>query len=98
MKVITLSYGFLTVVSSSLIGTFAPLGLLVAIYLPISATCTLYHKRHQYQVIDNQAYGGDGPNTINRSDPVDVPSHTTWDSPHSTPFGLVSSNKLHVVS
>ena len=91
-------FWILTAVTTPLNGTFGSLGLLVAIYLPISATCTLYHKRHQYQVIDNQAYGGDGPNTINRSDPVDVPSHTTWDSPHSTPFGLVSSNKLHVVS
>ena len=87
----------LNAVSSSLIGTFATLGLLVAIYLPISATCILYHKRHQYQEIDNQAHE-DEPNTINRSDAIDVPSHTTWDPPHSTPFGLMSSNKLHVVT
>ena len=94
-------YGFiswiLTAVTTPLIGTFVPLGLLVAIYLPISTTCILYHKRHQYQEIDNQAHE-DEPNTINRSDPVDVPSHTTWDPPHSTPYGLMSSNKLHVVT
>ena len=77
-------------VSFSLIGTFASLGLLVGIYLPISATC-IYHKRHQYQEIDNQAHE-DEPNTINRSDPVDVPSHTTWDPPHSSPYGSMSSN------
>ena len=84
-------------VINPLIGTFVPLGLLVGIYLPISATCILYHKRHQYQEIDNQARE-DEPNTINRSDPVDVPSHTTWDPPHSTPYGLMSSNELHVVT
>jgi len=87
----------LNVVSSSLIGTFATLGLLVAIYLPISATCILYHKWHQYQEIDNQAHE-DEPNTVNRSDPVDVPSHTTWDPPHSPPYGLMSSNELLVVT
>ena len=84
-------------VSSTLTGTFASLGLLVAIYVPISATCILYHKRHQYQEIDNQAHG-DEPNTINRSDPVDVPSHTTWDPPHSSPYGSMSSNELLVVT
>ena len=90
-------FWILAAVTIPLIGTFASLGLLVAIYLPISATCILYHKRYQYQEIDNQARE-DEPNTINRSDPVDVPSHTTWDSPHSPPFGLMSSNKLHVVT
>ena len=84
-------------VTTPLIGTFASLGLLVAIYLPISATCILYHKRHQYQEIDNQAHE-DEPNTVNRSDPVDVPSHTTWDPPHSSPSGLISSNELHAVT
>ena len=79
-----------------LTGTFASLGLLVAIYLPISATC-VYHKRHQYQEINSQAHGIE-PFTLNRSDPVDVPSHTTWDSPHSPPFGLMSSNKLNVLT
>ena len=78
----------LTAVTYPLIGTFAPLGLLVAIYLPISTTCILYHKRYQYQEIDNQAHE-DEPNTVNRSDPVDLPSRTTWDPPHSTPTGLV---------
>ena len=86
----------LTAVTYPLIGTFAPLGLLVAIYVPISTTCILYHKRHQYQEIDNQAHE-DESNTINKSDPVDVPSHTTWDPPHSTPYGLMSSNELLVV-
>ena len=85
-------------VTTPLIGTFASLGLLVAIYLPISTTCILYHKRQQYQEIDNQAYGGYEPNTVNRSDTVDVPSHTTWDPPHSTPYGSMSSNKLHVTT
>ena len=51
------------------------------------------HKRYQYQEIDNQAHE-DEPNTVNRSDLVDVPSHTTWDPPHSTPSGLMSSNEL----
>ena len=96
-----MGYGFiswiLTAVTNPLIGTFVPLGLLVAIYLPISATCILYHKRHQYQEIDNQAHE-DEPKTVNRSDPVDIPSHTTWDPPHSTPYELMSSNKLHVVT
>ena len=82
--------------TSSLVGAFATLGLLVAIYLPISATC-IYHKRHQYQEINSQAHGIE-PFTLNRSDPVDVPSHTTWDSPHSSPFGLMSSNKLLVAT
>ena len=86
-----------SVVSSSLIGTFASLALLVSIYLPISATCTLYNKRHQYQERDNQVQE-DEPHTINRSDPIDIPSHTTWDSPHSTPFGSMSSNELRVVT
>ena len=90
-------FWILMAITYPLIGTFVSLGLLVAIYLPISATCILYHKRHQYQEIDNQAHE-DEPNTINRSDPVDLPSHTTWDPPHSTPFGLMSSNKLHVVT
>ena len=67
----------------------------MAIYLPISATCILYHKRHQYQEIDNQAHE-DEPNTVNRSDSLDVPTHTTWDPPHSPPSGLMSSNELHV--
>ena len=84
-------------VTYPLIGTFATLALLVAIYLPISATCILYHRRNQYQEIDNQAHE-DEPITLNRSDPVDIPSHTTWDPPHSTPYGLMSSNKLHVVT
>ena len=86
-------FWILTAMTYPLIGAFAPLGLLVAIYLPISTTCILYHKRHQYQEIDNQAHE-DEPNTINRSDPVDLPSHTTWDPPHSTPYGLISSNEL----
>ena len=90
-------FWILAAVTIPLIGTFASLALLVAIYLPISATCILYHKWHQYQEIDNQAHE-DELNTINRSDPVDLPSHTTWDPPHSTPFGLVSSNKLHVAN
>ena len=81
----------LTALTSPLTGTFASLALLVAIYLPISATCILYHKRYQYQEIDNQAHE-DEPNTVNRSDLIDVPSHTTWDPPHSTPYGLISSN------
>ena len=87
----------LTALTTPLTGTFTSLGLLVAIYLPISATCILYHKRYQYQEIDNQAHE-DESNTINRSDLVDVPSHTTWDPPHSTPYGLISSNKLHVTT
>ena len=82
--------------TSSLVGAFATLGLLVAIYLPISASC-IYHKQHQYQEINSQAHGNE-PHTINRSDPVDVPSHTTWDSPHSPPFGLMSSNELLVAT
>ena len=86
-------FWILIAVTNPLIGNFASLGLLVAIYLPISAACILYHKRRQYQEIDNQAHE-DEPNAVNRSDPVDLPSHTTWDPPHSTPFGLVSSNKL----
>ena len=86
-------FWLLTAVAIPLLGTFASLGLLVAIYLPISTTCILYHKRHQYQEIDNQAHE-DEPNTVNRSDLVDVPSHTTWDPPHSTPSGLTSSNEL----
>ena len=87
----------LTAMTYPLIGAFTSLGLLVAIYLPISATCILYHKRHQYQEIDNQAHE-DEPYTLNRSDPIDVPRHTTWNPPHSTPFGLMSSNELHVVT
>ena len=90
-------FWILMAITYPLIGTFVSLGLLVAIYLPISATCILYHKRHQYQEIDNQAHK-DEPNTVNRSDPVDVPSHITWDPPHSTPFGLMSSNKLHALT
>ena len=90
-------FWILIAVNNPLIGTFPSLGLLVAIYLPISATCKLYHKRHQYQEIDNQAHE-DEPNTVNRSDPVDVPSHTTWDPPHSPPYGLMSSNELLVVT
>ena len=84
-------FWILIAVNNPLVGTLDSLGLLVAIYLPISTTCILYHKRHQYQEIDNQAHE-DEPNTVNRSDPVDVPSHTTWDPPHSTPYGLMSSN------
>ena len=87
-----ISWNFFAV-TSPLIGTFASLGLLVAIYLPISATCILYHRRHQYQEIDNQAHE-DEPHTVNRSDAIDVPSDTTWDPPHSTPSGLISSNEL----
>ena len=78
-------------VTSPLTGTFATLALLVAIHLPISATC-IYYKRRQYQDIDSQAHE-DEPNTVNRSDTVNIPSHTTWDPPHSTPFGLMSSNR-----
>ena len=86
-------FWILTAVAIPLLGTFASLALLVAIYLPISTTCILYHKRYQYQEIDNQAHEAE-PNTINRSDAIDVPSHTTWDPPHSTPSGLMSSNEL----
>ena len=86
----------LTAVTYPVIGTLDSLGLLVAIYLPISTTCILYHKRHQYQEIDNQAHE-DEPNTVNRSDLIDIPSHTTWDPPHSPPYGSMSSNELHVV-
>ena len=78
-------------VASPLTGTFATIALLVAIHLPISATC-IYSKQHQYQDIDSQAHE-DEPNTVNRSDAIDIPSHTTWDPPHSTPFGLMSSNR-----
>ena len=41
-------FWILTAMTYPLIGAFASLGLLVAIYVPISATCILYHKRHQY--------------------------------------------------
>ena len=78
-------------VTYPLIETCATLALLVAIHLPISATC-IYYKRHQYQEISSQAHG-DEPNTVNRSDAIDIPSHTTWDSPDSPPFGLMSSNR-----
>ena len=78
-------------VTYPLVGTFATLALLVAIHLPISATC-IYFKRNQYQEIDSQAHD-DEPNTVNMSDTINIPSHTTWDPPHSTPFGLMSSNK-----
>ena len=71
-------------VTFPLAGTCPTLALLVAIHLPISATC-IYYKRHQYQEINSQAHE-DEPNTVNRSDTVNIPSHTTWDSPHSTPF------------
>ena len=77
-------------VTFPLTGTFATLALLVAIHLPISATC-IYYKRRQYQDIDRQAHE-DEPNTVNRSDPVDIPSHTTWDSPHSPSLGVMSIN------
>ena len=78
-------------VTFPLAGTCPTLALLVAIHLPISATC-IYYKRHQYQEINSQAHE-DEPNTVNRSDTVNIPSHTTWDSPHSTPFGVMSSNR-----
>ena len=74
-----------------LVGTFATLALLVAIYLPISATC-IYYKRRQYQEINSQAHEDD-PNTVNRSDTINIPSHTTWDPPHSTPLVLINSNR-----
>ena len=57
-------FWILIAVNNPLVGTFDSLGLLVAIYLSFSTTCILYHKRHQYQEIDNQAYGGDEPNTV----------------------------------
>ena len=81
----------LSAVTSPLTGTFATLALLVAIHLPITAACT-YYKRHQYQEINSQAHE-DEPNTVNRSDAIDIPSHTTWDPPHSPPFGVMSSNR-----
>ena len=78
-------------VTSPLTGTFATLALSVAIHLPISATC-IYYKRRQYQEIDSQAHE-DEPNTVSRSDTINIPSHTTWDPLHSTPFRLISSNR-----
>ena len=84
------NFWILSAVNFPLAGTFATIALLVAIYLPISATC-IYYKRRQYQDIDRQAHE-DEPNTVNRSDPVDIPSHTTWDSPHSPSLGVMSIN------
>ena len=74
-------------VTSPLIGTFATLALSIAIHLPISATC-IYYRRRQYQELDGQACG-DEPNTVNMSDAIDIPSHTTWEPPHSTPYPIV---------
>ena len=68
---------------SSLSGTFIPLALLVAIHLPISATCT-YHKRYHHHKRKGQVHKEDDPKTINRSIAVDTPSHTTWHPPHSS--------------
>ena len=70
----------LAAISPSLSGTFIPLVLLVAIHLPISTFCT-YRRRHQYQ---NQGHKEDDQKTVNISDAIDIPSHTTWDSPHSS--------------
>ena len=78
-------------VTSPLIGTFATLALSVAIHLPISATC-IYYRRRQYQELDGQACG-DEPNTVNMSDAIDIPSHTTWEPPHSTPYPIVWTDK-----
>ena len=73
----------LSAISSPLSGTSIPLVLLVAIHLPISATCT-YHKRHQYHKRKSQVHKKDDTKTINRSHAIDIPSHTTWDPPHSS--------------
>ena len=70
----------LAAISPSLSGTFIPLVLLVAIHLPISTFCT-YRRRHQYQ---NQGHKEDDQKTVNISDAIEIPSHTTWDSPHSS--------------
>ena len=70
----------LAAISPSLSGTFIPLVLLVAIHLPISTFCT-YRRRHQYQ---NQGHKEDDQKTVNISDAIVIPSHTTWDSPHSS--------------
>ena len=70
----------LSAIFSPLIGTFIPLSVLVAIHLPISATC----KWHQHHKRKSQAHREDEPNTVNKSDAINVPSHTTWDPPHSS--------------
>ena len=77
-------YWVFSAITSPLIGTFIPLALLVAIHVPISAAC----KQHQYHNRKSQARWEEEPKTINRSDAIEIPSHTTWNPPHSS-FGDV---------
>ena len=73
-------FWILAAISSPFSATFISLALLVAIHLPISATC----KRHQHHKKKSQARWEEEPKTINRSNAIDVPSHTTWEPSHSS--------------
>ena len=78
-----LLFWVLSAISTPLGATFISLVLLAAIHLPISAICKC-HKQHQYRKRRSQVYREDDPKTINRSNVIDLPSHTTWDPPHSS--------------
>ena len=54
----------------------------VAIHLP--TTAAIHHEHHQHQQRKSRVYGEDEPNTMNKTDGVELPSFTTWDSPHSS--------------
>ena len=70
-------YCFIFAISTPLIGTFIPLALLFTIHIPISATC----KQHQHHKRESQVHREKELKTINKSDAIDLPSHTTWDPP-----------------
>ena len=69
-------------VFSPLIGALGTLALQIAIYLPISTA--IHHKRHQHQKRKSRVYGEDEPNTMNKTDGVELPSVTTWEPSHSS--------------
>ena len=73
-------YWVFSAISPPFIGTFIPLALLFAIHIPISAAC----KQHQHHKRRTQARWEEEPKTINKSDAIEIPSHTTWDPPHSS--------------
>ena len=73
-------YWVFSAIYSPFIGTFIPLALLFAIHIPISAAC----KQHQHCKGKSQAHWEEEPKTINKSDAIEIPSHTTWDPPHSS--------------
>ena len=63
-------------------GAVIPLALLVAIYLPFSSLIVkcAHYKHHRYQ---DQGETTRQNKTFHHTTRANIPSHTTWDSPHS---------------